>query len=194
MNSPNLEFSATWTKAMANPGGYTPETALPVADHLAIKGLSVNAAAIHMTEESLQVAKPRIYPWALLHDGMPSWKELQSAILHPPATPDVTYFQPLLRAEAAVLMGIGYDSYDVGAMTLTENLPGIDIAYDVKHMSGGGFERGVIANGSAETIKVKATTIGDFSIDRVTIGATGVREPMTRIVKASLVAGVAERH
>ena len=182
MTSPNLDFSAAWAKAMANPAAYTPETALPVADQLTVKGLSVNAAVIRMTEDSVQVAKPRVYPWALLHDGLPSWKELQGALLHPPSTPDVSALQPILRAEAAVLMGMGYDSYDIGAMTLAENLPGIDIAYAVKHMSGGGFDRGVITNGSAETIKVKATTIGEFSVDRVTMGATDVREPMTKLV------------
>ena len=48
--------------------------------------------------------------------------------------------------------------------------------------AGRGFDRGVLNGGTTEGIAIKGTKTGTVSIDRVAMGETDIREPMTRIV------------
>ncbi len=179
---PNLGFGDAWTHAMAAPATFGPDTALPIAGSSTMTGLNVHSAVLNFTEESVHITNPRLYPWALLHDGMPSWKDLQAALIPRGGPPDPVALQKILRAEAAIVMGIGYDLYEAGPAKATEALPGIDFAYDVRRVTGDGFDRGILKGGSAEGFTVRGSQIGTISIDHVTIGAMDVRSPMTRIV------------
>ena len=77
--------------------------------------MTVRSTVINVTEDSIRIDHLRIYPWALLIDGMPSWKELQAALTTMPQPPSLADLQPLLRAEAAAMLGVAYDGYDAGA-------------------------------------------------------------------------------
>ncbi len=179
---PNLDFSRAWATAAANTSGLTPATALPVADSVTLKGVTVRSGAVAIAGQSLHVSKPRLYLWALLHDGMPSWAEFQTSLAGASRTPVLAALRPILRAEAGALMGVGYDTYDAEATTIAETLSGIDIAYNVGKMSGGSFDRGVTQGGTVETVAIASPVFGTVSVDRVTIGPTDLRMALTGLV------------
>lgn len=180
--NPNLDFAGSWNKALANKSSLTADTPLPIADSIVAKGVTVRSTAINVTEDSIRIDHLRIYPWALLNDGMPSWKELQAALTTMPQPPTLADLQPLLRAEVAAMLGVAYDGYDAGALKISATLPGLELAYEINKMTGRGIDRGVMKGGTAEGIAIKGTKIGTVSVDRVAMGETDIREPMTRIV------------
>jgi hypothetical protein len=180
--SPNLDFTRSWADAVAHTATLTPDTAVAFADSIVVKGVAVHSALINGTAESARIDKLRLYPWALLHEGMPSWNELQTSLTSNSQPPSLADLQPLLRAEAAVMLAIAYDDYDLGVAKFTETLPEIDIAYDVHKMTGGSFDRGVIKEAAGEGIIFHGNKIGTFSVDRVAMGATDLRAPMLRLV------------
>jgi hypothetical protein len=180
--NPNLDFSGLWARAIATRTAFGPDTALPVADAVTISGMTVHSSTIDLTEERIHAAKLRLYPWALLHDGMPSWKDLLSALTPGNGRRDVGNLPTILRAEAAVMAGIAYDNYEAGPTRITETLAGTDIRYDVGKMTSDAFDRGTIKGGSAESITFNGSQFGLVSIDHVALGSIDVRQPMTRLI------------
>jgi len=179
---PNLDFPASWSRALAAPATFGPDSALPVAASVTMTGLTVHSAVINLTEDSIHGTNLRLYPWALLHNGMPSWQDLHAALTPHPGPPDAAVLQKVLRAEAAVVMGVGYDSYEAGSTKVTEALPGIDIQYDIRKVTGDGLDRGTMKGASGEDITFRGSKFGVISIDRVAIGPIDIREAMTRLV------------
>jgi hypothetical protein len=185
--NPNLDFARSWADAAAHAAALAPDTALVVADAVAVKGVIVHSALFSGTVESARIDKLRLYPWALLHGGMPSWNELQASLVPRSQPPSLADLQPLLRAEATVLLAVGYDTYEVGVTKVTETLPGIDVAYAIHKMTSRGFDRGVMQAAAGEGMTFHGTMIGTASIDRVAMGATDLRAPMIRLVNGEAV-------
>jgi hypothetical protein len=178
----NLDFTDAWAKAAANPAALQPDAALAVADAVTLKGVTIRSAAINATEQSISISKPRLYPWALLHPGLPSWSDLTAAVTPRDKPPTVADMEPILRAEAAIILGAGYDAYQGGAIKGTETLPNVEISFEARAVSGNGFDRGIISGGMADGITVTGDKVGAFSADHVSVGGTNIREPMTRIM------------
>ena len=183
---PNLEFADSWGRALAGQAAFGPDTPLPVAASVTMTGITLHSAAINLTEDSVHIANLRVYPWALLHAGMPSWQDLEAAVTAP-GPPDAAVIQKILRAEAAVVMGVGHDRYDAGPIKMTETLPGTDIQYDLLRVTGDSFDRGIFKGGSGEGITFRSSQFGAFSIDRVAIGPMDIREPMTKLINGEAV-------
>jgi hypothetical protein len=181
-SNPNLDFASAWSKAAANPASFAPETAIRIADSVVVQGVTIHSAVINVTEQTTKIDNPRVYPWALLHEGLPSWNEVRVSLTPAASPPDLAALRPLLRLEAAVILGIGYDGYRSGGAKVTETLPGINISYEVQQMTASGFDRGVLNGGAAEGIKGDGDKIGAFSVDRLSIGASDFRAPMVRLV------------
>jgi hypothetical protein len=182
MDQPNPDLAATWARAAAAPATFSPDTALPIAAAVTMTGVTVHSTAVNLTEDSVHLTNPRLYPWALLHDGMPPWNDLLAALAPASGQFDPASLQKILRAEAAAVMGIGYGSYEAGPTKVSETLSGIDVRYDVRNVTGEGFDRGTFKGGSATGITAHGSQFGDVSVDRVAIGAVDIREPMTRLV------------
>ncbi len=180
--NPNLDFAGSWNKALANKSSLAADTPLAIADSIVAKGLTVRSSAINVTDDSVRIDNLRIYRWVLLHDGMPSLKEFQAALTTMPQPPTLADLQPLLRAEVTAMQGVAYGGYGAGTLKVSATLPGLDFAYEVNKMTGRGFDRGVLNGGTAEGIAIRGTKTGTVSIDRVAMGETDIREPMTRIV------------
>jgi len=121
--NPALNFPDLWADAVAKPAALTPDTALPVADAVIVKGLTIHSDMVNISQASIHITKTRLFPWALLHDGMPSWQEIQASLTPPSDPARIADLRPLLRAEAAALLGIAYDSYEAGAVKASETSP-----------------------------------------------------------------------
>jgi hypothetical protein len=179
---PNLDFADTWSRALAAPSTFGADTALPVAASVTMTGLTIRSTLLNLTEDSLQGTNLRLYPWALLHSGMPSWQDLQAALTPHGGPPDPGAVRKILRAEAAIVLGFGYDSYAAGPTRVTEQLPGFDLQYDIRKVTGDGFDRGTMQGASGEGVTFRGSKFGTLSIDHVAIGPIDLREPMTRVV------------
>jgi hypothetical protein len=182
IENPNLALGAAWNAARENPSAITPDRALPVADTITLKGVTVRSAVLNMTEDSAVLNRARLYPWPLLHDGVPSWADVLTAIAAASQPPTLDDPRPLLRGEAALMLGFAYDSYSVGATKLTETLGDLQIGYDIRAMRGEGYDRGLLKSASADAIVFRGDKLGTFATDRLTIGSSDFRAPITRLV------------
>jgi hypothetical protein len=184
--NPNLDFSNAWTRAKLNPTAFTPDTSLPISDSVLVKGVTLHSDLIDTSQDLVRVDKPRLYPWALLHDGLPTWPEFVAALTPKSQPPDPAAILAVLRAESAWMLGIAYDNYGVDVMKIAVKGPEIQFAYNVRKASGGVFDRGIINGGTIEGVTVTGNKVGAFSMDRATMGAIDLREPMTRIVNGEI--------
>jgi hypothetical protein len=180
--NPNADFAAAWGRAITNPAAFGPDTALPVADSIAIKGLTIHSAAINATYETAGATKLRLYPWALLHEGMPSWADVQASLAPRSSPPEQNELRAILRVEAAAVMGVGLDSHALGATKITETFPGADIEFDIHKLTAGTFDRGVMQGGVVDGMTFSGKTLGTVSFDRIAVGAVDMRQPMTQLI------------
>jgi len=180
--NPNLDLATAWNSARANPAAIAPETVLPVADTITFKGVTIHSTVLNMTQDSAVLSHARLYPWPFLHDGIPSWDDVLASLSAASQPPTLDDLRPLLRAEAALMLGFAYDSYSVGATKLTETLPGLQIGYDIRSVSGDGFDRGMLKSASAEGIVFRGDKIGSFSTEHLAMGSSDFRAPMSRLV------------
>jgi hypothetical protein len=187
IDQPSTEFAASWARARAAPATFGPDTALPVAGAAIITGMTVHSAAINLTEAAMHLTNLRLYPWALLHDGMPPWNDLLAALTLRSGPPDAALLQKVVRAEAGAVMGIGYDNYEAGPARVTEAVSGINVEYDIGSVTGEGFDRGTFKGGSGSGIIFRNGQFGVVSVDRVTIGPLDIRQAATRLVNGETV-------
>jgi hypothetical protein len=176
--NPNPDFAAAFAKAEADPGSMVQDTVIPFADSIDFHGLTIHSSLISTTSGFIRVSHPRFYPWALLHDGVQSWQEFKTSLV--PGSP--WPIEPALRVEAALVLGMTYDSYDAGPMKGTETLPGIVVAFEVGKVTGGGIDRGVMKAMTSEAMTGHGVPYGSFTVDRFTFGETDIRAPLSRIV------------
>jgi hypothetical protein len=176
----NLAFTAAWSDAVAHPEARRPETAVPVADTVVLKDVAFHSTTVNATAESFRMTKPRLYPWALLHDGLPSWSAIESAA-RPGTGANPDDFQVILRVEAAAMLGAAYDSYEAGPARFNATVPGGTASYMIRHMTAGGFDRGVMGNAAAEVVTGE-TGLADFAVDRMTMDAFDLRQPLMRLM------------
>ena len=186
---PNMAFDRAWRDSVANKAGLTPEAVLRAADQVMLRGIDVKETigsdtAISAHEEYVRLDEPRLYPWALLHDGTPVWGEAMAALIQtkPGTPPD---FQKLLRIQAAWILGIGHDAYEAGPLAITEHLPNVDMDIAIKKMTAGSSERGVMKSFLMENLTMKGLKTGGFAVDRVSFDGVDVRDPATRIVNGA---------
>jgi len=76
IDRPALDFADSWARAEADPAALKPDQALPVADRIAVDGITMNGGGTTGRLASASLAKARVYPWALLRPGMPALKDV----------------------------------------------------------------------------------------------------------------------
>src|SRR5260370_19042263 len=79
VGNPSADFANAWAQAAANPAALAPDRALPVAGSIALKGASIHFGPASGTLASTKLEGLRLYPWALLHAGVPSFGDAQAA-------------------------------------------------------------------------------------------------------------------
>jgi hypothetical protein len=188
VSKPSADFAAGWAQAAANPTALAQDKALPVAGSITVKGVTLHAGSASATMGSTRVDGLRLYPWALLHSGVPSWTEAQAPLLNRTQPPKLEDLLPLLRLEAAIMLGIGYDGYTAeniqasGKMPATPQMPATDVTYTVRKLSGTGFDHGSWSGGGGEGFTVQGAPFGTITIDHVTMGAMSIQKPLTQLL------------
>jgi hypothetical protein len=216
---PNLEFAERWKEAAATPATLAPDQALPLASEVALRGVSMQSALAEAKLASLTIEKPRLYPWALLHPGLPRLDQIPAvaantlqamgeasrersaaaqrheaislpqlkALMHR----QIDAMMPLVKLQAAALLGTGADAidfYDVNYTFRTPNAPGAAGAeFSVSMAKGheGPFERGEISEISGEGVTESAAPLMTLSIVRVAERKLSGRAPLSRILEGA---------
>ncbi len=183
------DFSTAWAQAAANSAALAPDQAVPVAGTIQLKGATVHFGPASASMASAKLEGLRLYPWALLHTGVPSFAEVQADIAvkrsNPPKLDDVL---PLLRFEASMILGIGYDSYAAEDMRVTTTLPATarmpatDVTYSIRKFGGSGFDRGAHGSGELVGATIKALPLGTITIERASIAGIEVQKPLTSLL------------
>ena len=181
--NPNLAFAEIWDQAVANPAAMSMDTDLPVADSIAIKGLNAQAQGFTLTQDSLRIEKPRVYPGVLLHPGVPALRDLPNLMASPGTPPKPDDLAAMARLQAAYFLGSSNDGYQTKTIKLTIAAPAMNLAYDIRGMTSTGQDHGIMKGGKIDGISVNAADLGSFSFDSASTGPIDVRDAATRLVK-----------
>lgn len=192
VGKPAKDFADAWAQAAANPSALAPDKALPVAGSIVLKGVTVHFGPASATMASAKLDGLRVYPWALLHQGVPTFADLQANMAAkrtgPPQLADIL---PLIRFEASLLLGIGYDGYAAenlqvsGTMPATPQMPATDFTYNIKKFSGSGFDRGTRGDGQLEGATIKAAPLGTVTVEHASVAAFDVQKPLIEVLSGN---------
>jgi hypothetical protein len=196
VNDLSFDFIAFLTglpkSAAVDPATLAPDKALPVAASIGVKGVTLHMDAQDIQIGSGQIDKPRVYLWALLHPGVPSYTEVLKEIQHYSAAPQDNPDQilPVLRFEAAWILGLGEDSYAFNDMTgrvkiATPDAPATDATYLIKKIAGSGVDRGKMASAVMDGMAIKMGPSGDMTVDHVAMTSIDARDTLTRVLAAT---------
>jgi hypothetical protein len=186
---PDLDFSVKWSTAAADPAALGPATVLPLADRITVRGYAFRSGAMSGGNEVWQLTKPRLYPWALLQDGVPSLAQALTTAQNLAQPPQLDQMLSLLKFEAACMLAIGYDDYTasnmklVGTVPAVRDLPATDVSMTLRRVSGG-YDRGVIKAGLAEGLAVDLGDHGSFAIDRLVMADIVLQKPLIEFLSA----------
>jgi len=185
---PSKSFDTDWAQAKANPTQIPQDKAIPFAGAISVKGVKLHAPSADATLASMRVDGLRLYPWALLHPGIPNWSEAMAKAAAAKEQPKIEDVLPLLRVESALLLGLGYDRYLAEAMHVSAKSQAgpneVDVVYDIAKFEGMGMERGAGGAGSGEGISAQIGGMGVFTAERIAAGGINLRKPMTRVLES----------
>jgi hypothetical protein len=194
LTGPALDLAQNWARARANPAALAPDKAIAVANAITLKGVTVHSDKQDAAIGSVHVDKIRLYPWALLHDGVPGYGEVlgMARLAHPPeAGPALAEdMLPVLRWEAAVLLGFGVDSYSVEGVTGAAEVdrPGeaaVRVAYAAKNAHIDHLDRGKLALATIEAMTANGEPALDFAVDHVTMAGLDAQSTLTRVLSGA---------
>jgi hypothetical protein len=186
----SVDLGSNWVEAVRNPTGMAPETALPVADSIALKGADLDLNGQSFTLGSARITKLRLYPWALLHEGVPTFNEIAALARQRGAEPKPQDMLPLLRLIAAYALGVGYDSYGIDNLAARVRMPVEDagpteIAYAAKRIDIGAVDRGRVADAALDGLAVTAAPGSEVKIDHAGLGSLDLRPFWTQILSGA---------
>jgi hypothetical protein len=185
---PATDFAAAWARAAADPGAIAQDLALALGDEVAARELSYRDANASAKLASLQVTRPRVYPWALLHPGVPSMVEARALLLEGTHAPEPADFLPLIQAEAVWVYGFGYDGYGATALDATANVPptpttkATTISYAIQTMSSGAYDRGDAASMAMDGIAMRSDLFGAIAIAHIGLEDLHASTPLARLI------------
>jgi hypothetical protein len=188
VGNPSADFANAWAQAAANPAALAPDKALPVAGSIALKGASIHFESASGTLASTKLEGLRVYPWALLHSGVPSFAEAQATLAKRSEPPKLEDILPLIRFEASILLGIGYDAYVAedlrvsAKMPATAQMPARDVTYSIHKMSGTGYDRGLRGDAQAEDATFESPPMGTLTLERVSMSGMKFQQPLTQLL------------
>ena len=192
LERPSVTLGNDLQRAEANPAGLAPDGAIPVADAVTFTNLTIRSLGGSEKIASARISGPRLYPWALLHPGVPTWAEAMAPLTAKPPPKSLSAFLPLLRFEAAIMLGVGYTAIDASDIAVTAEIPVKEgrptraITYRVARSRGSSNDRGIFGPGEADHIALDlGPPAGTVTIDRVAVDGFHLREPFTDLLTAT---------
>jgi len=181
VSQPSLGLPDAWNKALADPRKLTPETSLPVAGKITVKGITAHTDTMDETVKSSEVSNLRVHPWAFAHSGITSYAQID-AVLHPAHNPPTLEDQkPLWRLMAAVVLSFGADSEQGDGLAAKVAVPAagtqpagtLTLTYD--RVEGRDIDLGVIGEAEASRITFDQGSNGTGSVAKVSYSKADFR-------------------
>lgn len=171
---PSTDFADQWAKAKADPASVAPSLSLPLAREVEVTGITVTTPSFQGTVGSVHEKGLRVYPQALLQFDPIEFANLPLVTKDPQAPPDLAALRPILRAQAALIMGTAHDGYGIDdvAMKIHAPLPSgqpIEGILSVKRVEAKPFDRGVSDGGTTEGIAFSMGAQGGLRVERATV-------------------------
>jgi hypothetical protein len=216
VKQPALDLQDRWNEAAANPDAFKPDQALPVAERITIQGLKIQTPLGSGSVANSAIDTPRIYPWALLHSEVPALKDMpalfSSMIAQQKASQDALKQQqedgdnltpsdiqamqkqqlaamlPLLRVEASILLGLGFDGFAghdfdmVIPQPAMGAIPAGNLHAAIHEVKGGAFDRGLWGDNTITGLSEDLGQTFKISIASETVAGLGYREPLMRLL------------
>jgi hypothetical protein len=188
IDHPSTDFVTAWSSAAADPTKVAPNLALVLGDEVDADTVTYRDSDESVALASAHVLRPRIFPWALLHPGVPSFAEARAALLMRAHAPQPGDLLPIIRAQAPWILGIAYDSYSSQSLKATEampaegTMPAGTVTYEVRKMESGKSERGDTDSESADGITVTSPAFGSVTVARVAVMGLTLQQPLTRLL------------
>jgi hypothetical protein len=188
VDHPSTDFATAWSSAAADPTKVAPNLALVLGDEVDAEAVAYQDADESVSLASAHMLRPRVFPWAVLHPGVPSLAEARAALLTEAHAPQPGDLLPVIRAQAPWILGIACDGYTAQSLKATEampaagNMPAGTISYDVRKMESGKSDRGDTASESADGITVTSPSFGSITVARVAVAGLTLQQPLTRLL------------
>lgn len=189
LDRPSLKLGNEWQRAESNPKAVTSEAAIPIAAGVNLTGITIKTEHVSEKIGAAQIDGPRLYPWALLHAGVPSWTQALSVLKTEARPTSLAAITPLLRFEAGMVLGLGYSGATATDITATVEVPATaeaaarTVTYSIAKTDGPANDRGVFGAGSAEHVVMQlGPPAGTFTIDRIAVTGVNARQPLERIL------------
>jgi hypothetical protein len=193
VTGPAADFAAAWARAAADPATLTPGQGLPLADAITAYNIAYSNANSSATLASFTVARPRLFPWALLHQGVPSIAAAEAQLLaRAGPVPDGNALLPLLRAEATFAAGMAYDGYAAQGLAAKANvpanlrMPAQSVAYNIRSIESGPYDRGDFASLALEGLTMHGGLFGDFAAGSVAFQGVAARQALAQLLDAKV--------
>ncbi|MGH7103329.1 MAG: hypothetical protein ACREFJ_13120 [Acetobacteraceae bacterium] len=192
LERPSLKLGNDWQQAESNPKALAQDVAIPIAGAITASGITFHTNGVTEKIGSVHIDQPRLYPWALLHPGVPTWTEALAVLKTEPPPKSLSAFMPLLRFEAALALGVGYSggaATNITATTevpTTAGMPAHAVTYSIAKTDAPANDRGVFGAGSADHVVLQmGPPAGTMSIERMTVAGLHARQPLEKILTQS---------
>jgi hypothetical protein len=212
VKNPNLTLADDWNHAAGNPTALKPDQPLPVADRIAVRGVEVKAGPGTLSIADSAIDKPRIYPWALLHPGLPSLKTAPAIFAamiaqsqayqarlkeqqqngEPPSMEALREEQkqrfeevlPLLKLEAAGVAGTGFDGFDADKVALSATMPANagTFAVSFRGIREGAYDRGLGGEASIDDLVENLGPAGKVIAKHASNSRIALRDTIMRVL------------
>ncbi|MGH7120486.1 MAG: hypothetical protein ACREFP_16105 [Acetobacteraceae bacterium] len=189
---PSLALGKNWQRAEHNPAALRPETAIPVAAALKFSDVSIHTPSLSEKITAARINGLRLYPWALLHPGIPTLADVMTALARRRQPRSLAAIVPILRFEAAMVLGVGNTGVDLNGITATlrlaaiPGLPARKVTYRIASTTGPANERGIFGAGTAAHVAIAlGAPAGTVTIEKIAIGGWNLRNPAKRLLAAS---------
>lgn len=188
---PSLTLGEDWQRAERDPASFQPASAIPVASTLEFRDVRISTKNFSEKISAARIKGLRLYPWALLHPGIPTLPEVMTTLAHRPRQESLTAMLPLLRFEAAMVLGVGDTLVDLNGITATLRIPAMPglparmVTYRIASATGPANERGMFGPGAAAHIAIALGVPDDtVTIDRLAVDGWNLRTPASRLIAA----------
>jgi hypothetical protein len=184
IDHPSPEADEAWRKAKAAPAEIPSDLTLAVVREIKLAGITLRFPSGSATVGEIRYSGLRIFPQALVQLDASEFANAALITNNPGQPPDLNALRPILRAEAALLMGVAYDGGAVSDLAIKIKVPQqpTEIAVTLKSLVVGAGERGIFAGGSAEGMTESLGAMGAVRLNRMTAGAADFRDALVKLL------------
>ncbi len=174
--------------ALANPK-LKPETWVPLADVVIVKGLSLDTDQDSVKVETVRATQIRQYPWAMRNVTQAAAQQDISQVMHATMPKQLSDFLPVVKSEAGLLLRGGIGSLTMENMEFSQRIGGArGTAVEVTKASlfqMDDSESGTLGSMVMKDLSIKKGAEEETSIDRLTITGLDVRNAAMRALTAT---------